>query len=118
MAKNTSISLGPHFDKFIEKQLKSGRYGTASEVVRESLRLLEEQEKNKAALRKALIAGEKSGIAGPIDLDKIKKAGRTTLKSKRKSAQYCSKLTGRARLNRYLDLHGRRMEFGPSRYVS
>ena len=28
MAKNTSISLGPHFDKFIEKQLKSGRYGT------------------------------------------------------------------------------------------
>ena len=67
MAKNTSISLGPHFDKFIEKQLKSGRYSTASEVVRESLRLLEEQEKNKAALRKALIAGEKSGIAGPID---------------------------------------------------
>ena len=53
--------------------------------MRESLRLLEEQEKNKAALRKALIAGEKSGIAGPIDLDKIKKAGRTTLKSKRKS---------------------------------
>ena len=86
MAKNTSISLGPHFDKFIEKQLKSGRYSSASEVVRESLRLLEEQEKNKAALRKALIAGEKSGIAGPIDLDKIKAAGRATLKSKRKSA--------------------------------
>ena len=57
-----------------------------SEVVRESLRLLEEQEKNKAALRRALIAGEKSGIAGPIDLDKIKAAGRAILKSKRKSA--------------------------------
>ena len=86
MAKNTSISLGPHFDKFIEKQLKSGRYSTASEVVRESLRLLEEQQKNKAALRKALVAGEKSGITGPINLDKIKQDGRAALKSKRKSA--------------------------------
>ena len=86
MAKNTSISLGPHFDKFIEKQLNSGRYGSASEVIRESLRLLEEQQKNKAALRKALAAGEKSGIVGPIDIDKIKKNGRTALKSKRKSA--------------------------------
>ena len=63
MAKNTSFSLGPHFDKFIEKQLKSGRYSSASEVVRESLRLMEEQEKNKTALRKAIVAGEKSGIA-------------------------------------------------------
>ena len=86
MAKNTSISLGTHFDKFIEKQLKSGRYSSASEVVRESLRLMEEQEKNKTALRKAIVAGEKSGIAGPIDLEKIKKAGRAAVKSKRKNA--------------------------------
>jgi antitoxin ParD1/3/4 len=86
MAKNTSISLGPHFEKFIEKQLKSGRYSTASEVVRESLRLMEEQEKNKAALRKAIVAGEKSGIAGPIDLENIKKAGRAAANGNRKSA--------------------------------
>lgn len=86
MAKNTSISLGDHFESFIEKQLASGRYNTASEVVRDSLRLLEEQEKQRIALRKALIAGEKSGIAGPIDLAKLKKKAREVAKSKRKSA--------------------------------
>ena len=47
---------------------------------------MEEQEKNKAALRKAIVAGERSGIAGPIDLEKIKKAGRAAVNSKRKSA--------------------------------
>jgi len=86
MAKNTSISLGDHFESFIEKQLASGRYNTASEVVRDSLRLLEEQEKQRNALRKALIAGEKSGIAGPLDLVKLKKKARELAKSKRNSA--------------------------------
>ena len=86
MAKNTSISLGDHFESFIEKQLASGRYKNASEVVRDSLRLLEEQEKQRNALRKALIAGEKSGIAGPLDLANLKKKARELAKSKRKSA--------------------------------
>ena len=86
MAKNTSISLGDHFESFIEKQLASGRYNTASEVVRDSLRLLEEQEKQRNALRKALISGEKSGITGPLDLAKLKKKARELAKSKRKSA--------------------------------
>ncbi len=43
MAKNTSIVLGDHFDKFISAQLQEGCYGSASEVVRQALRLLEEQ---------------------------------------------------------------------------
>jgi len=86
VAKNTSISLGDHFESFIEKQLASGRYNSASEVVRDSLRLLEEQEKQRIALRKALIAGEKSGISGPLDLAKVKKKAREMAKSKRKSA--------------------------------
>ena len=63
MAKNTSISLGDHFESFIAHQLASGRYGSASEVVRAGLRLLEDTESRRDALRKALIDGEDSGPA-------------------------------------------------------
>lgn len=63
MAKNTSISLGDHFERFIAHQIKSGRYGSASEVVRAGLRLLEDNEDMLSALRRALREGEQSGIA-------------------------------------------------------
>lgn len=86
MPKNTSISLGDHFDDFISKQIKSGRYASASEVVRDGLRALEEQEQHRKALRKALIAGEKSGAAGPLDIERIKQKGREALQTKRKRA--------------------------------
>jgi len=76
MAKNTSITLGDHFEAFIGKQLKAGRYGSASEVVRASLRLLEEHEQKIEALRQALIDGEASGDAGPLDFSQIKRAAR------------------------------------------
>ncbi|MCH7704994.1 MAG: type II toxin-antitoxin system ParD family antitoxin, partial [Planctomycetes bacterium] len=55
MAKNTSITLGDHFETFIGSQIKAGRFGNASEVVRASLRLLEEHEQKVEALRQALI---------------------------------------------------------------
>jgi antitoxin ParD1/3/4 len=71
MAKNTSISLGDHFSSFVEKQLTEGRYGSASEVVRAGLRLLEEHEIRLEALRAALLEGEQSGPPEPLDFDRF-----------------------------------------------
>lgn len=64
MAKNTSITLGDHFDCFITGQIKSGRFGSASEVVRAGLRLLENTETKLETVRQMLNEGEKSGITG------------------------------------------------------
>jgi antitoxin ParD1/3/4 len=76
LAKNTSISLGDHFEGFIKRQIRSGRYGSASEVVRASLRFLEEHEREIGALRAALIDGENSGDAGELDMVAIKRKAR------------------------------------------
>ena len=60
--KNTSITLGEHFDSYIAEQLASGRYRTASELIRESLRLHEARELKIAAMRLAIEEGIASGI--------------------------------------------------------
>lgn len=69
MAQNTSISLDDHFAEFLAREVSSGRYRSASEVVRAGLRLLEDRETQMAALRAALIAGEESGAAEEFDFD-------------------------------------------------
>ena len=63
MAKNTSVILGSHFEVFVGAQVGSGKYGSASEVVRAGLRLLEEREAAITALQYALVEGEESGLS-------------------------------------------------------
>ena len=69
MGKNTSIALGDHFAAFVEEQLSEGRYGSASEVLRAGLRLLEEREAKLSALRAAIEEGLESGPAEPFDVE-------------------------------------------------
>lgn len=69
MAQNTSISLDDHFAGFLHREVETGRYRSASEVVRAGLRLLEDQETQMAALRAALIVGEESGAPELFDFD-------------------------------------------------
>ncbi|MBH0131219.1 type II toxin-antitoxin system ParD family antitoxin [Salinibacterium sp. NK8237] len=69
MAQNTSISLDDHFADFLSREVETGRYRSASEVVRAALRLLEDQETQMAALRSALIVGEDSGAPQEFDFD-------------------------------------------------
>jgi antitoxin ParD1/3/4 len=67
----TSVALSAHFEKFIQQQIKSGRYNNASEVVRAGLRLLEDQHARarlqQEELRAAIAAGLASGPGKSAD---------------------------------------------------
>ncbi|MFP5040616.1 type II toxin-antitoxin system ParD family antitoxin [Parasediminibacterium sp. JCM 36343] len=62
MAKNTSILFGEHFDNFINYQIKSGRFSSASEVIRAALRQFEQEEKLKTEVNSELEKGENAGF--------------------------------------------------------
>jgi antitoxin ParD1/3/4 len=68
MAKTTSFALGDHFAEFIDQQVESGRFGSASEVVRAGLRLLEENEEKLRILREAINEGHRSGRVENFDV--------------------------------------------------
>lgn len=62
MARNTSVTLGEHFDEFVLEKINAGRFQSVSEVVRAGLRKLEEDETKLQILRDKLQAGEDSTL--------------------------------------------------------
>ncbi len=69
MSKNTSILLGDHFEAFVAKQVRSGKFTSVSEVIRAALRLFEVEETKKESLIKELKKGERSGFVADFDGD-------------------------------------------------
>ena len=80
MVRNTSISLGNHFENFVDSKVSTGRFKNASEVIRAGLRLLEEEETKIVALQKAIDEGFESGFVKNFNpkkhLEKLKSAKR------------------------------------------
>ncbi|MEQ1975110.1 type II toxin-antitoxin system ParD family antitoxin [Xenorhabdus sp. SGI240] len=70
MRKITSVSMGKQLDSFAQRMIESGRYGSASEVMRSTLRLLEKQENLDDAIRNAVLEGLESGES-PLTLRDI-----------------------------------------------
>ena len=72
MAKNTSILLGEYFENFITEQIKSGKFSSASELIRTALRVFEHQESQKTLIINELKKGEKSGFSKDFNRDSFK----------------------------------------------
>lgn len=66
MAHDTSVSLNEHFAEFVDEQVESGRYTTASDVVHQALRMLEGYETKLARLRALLAEFEEDIKAGRV----------------------------------------------------
>ena len=94
MAMATSYSIGKHFENFIAKLIESGRYSTASEVIRDGLRLIEEHEQSREAKLQWLRAAIQEGLDSPseeVDIDEwiddVKRRGRARLAAERDGKQ-------------------------------
>lgn len=85
----SSYTLGEHYESFVRQLVESGRYASASEVMRDSLRLLEEREQLRAArlegLRDAIREGLASGPAEAWDVEEIRAEGRRRLAARRRA---------------------------------
>lgn len=71
MPRNTSVVISDHFNDFITRAVESGRYSSASDVVRAGLRMLEAEEEKLERLRAEIVKGEESGPAEPFDFDEF-----------------------------------------------
>lgn len=71
MSKNTSILLGDHFEEFVARQVKSGKFSSVSEVIRSALRLFEFEETKRESLIKELKKGERSGFVADFDREEF-----------------------------------------------
>ena len=71
MARTVTVTLGPHYEEFIQANIAGGRYNNVSEVIRAGLRRLEEDETRLAAIRAALIEGEESGVVEDFNPEKF-----------------------------------------------
>ncbi len=74
-----NVSLTPELEQYIRTKVDSGRYLSASEVVREALRLLEQKEKRLEALRVEIQTGLDSGRSEPLNMEAIKAKARNRL---------------------------------------
>jgi antitoxin ParD1/3/4 len=83
-----NINLTPQLEAMVRKKVASGLYGSASEVIREALRLMEEQDRlrnlKREQLRRDIQTGLESGSAGELDIETIKRKARARLAKTRK----------------------------------
>jgi antitoxin ParD1/3/4 len=86
----SSYTLGEHYEKFVRELVESGRYNSASEVLRDGLRLLEDAEVLRSIrteeLKKLIQEGLDSGESEPWDVEEIKAEGRRRLAAKKNAA--------------------------------
>ncbi|MDA8305575.1 MAG: type II toxin-antitoxin system ParD family antitoxin [Deltaproteobacteria bacterium] len=82
-----NISLTPQLEELVKRKVESGLYGSASEVMREALRLLDERDRLQAMrieeLRAEIKKGLESGEPTPLDVTVIKARGRERLSAKK-----------------------------------
>jgi antitoxin ParD1/3/4 len=86
-----NVSLTPELEKLVNKKVESGRYTSASEVIREGLRLLEEHDELRRikleTLKREITRGVESlerGEGKPLDIEAIKAEGRKKLAKRKK----------------------------------
>jgi antitoxin ParD1/3/4 len=88
----SSYTLGERYEDFVRQLVKSGRYASASEVMRDGLRLLEEREELReaklAALRRDIDEGLRSGPSEPIDMDAILNDARQKRQASKKRSNH------------------------------